>query len=173
MFKKFYQLLAIFAGLLLLVGCEKGSSDESQEGLLGKWVPVYACGQENGITYNTLFDGEVDKNGEIQITYVGVSKPDVKQESTMIIPGIRFFKKGGKNVYIRFYKKSPQEEIGKPLLYKFENGILSLELPMGVFVSNCSPDVFYSGSGKFQEMPIEFMDNGQIKFNNVTYSKKK
>ncbi len=134
---------------------------------------VYACGQENGITYNTLFDGEVDKNGEIQITYVGVSKPDVKQESTMIIPGIRFFKKGGKNVYIRFYKKSPQEEIGKPLLYKFENGILSLELPMGVFVSNCSPDVFYSGSGKFQEMPIEFMDNGQIKFNNVTYSKKK
>ena len=36
MFKKFYQFLAIFAGLLLLVGCEKGSSDESQEGLLGK-----------------------------------------------------------------------------------------------------------------------------------------
>ena len=56
MFKKFYQFLAIFAGLLLFVGCEKGSSDESQEGLLGKWVPVYACGQENGITYNTLFD---------------------------------------------------------------------------------------------------------------------
>ena len=46
MFKKFYQFLAIFAGLLLLVGCEKGSSDESQEGLLGKWVPVYACGQK-------------------------------------------------------------------------------------------------------------------------------
>lgn len=170
--KKFYQFWAIFAGLLLLVGCEKGSSDESQERLLGKWVPVYACGQRNGITYNTLFDGEVDKNGEIQITYVGVSNPDVKQESTMIIPGIRFFKKGGKNVYIRFYKKSPQEEIGKPLLYKFENGILSLELPIGVFMT-CPPDVFYSASGKFQEMPIEFMDNGQIKFNNVTYSKKK
>lgn len=43
---------------------------------------------------------------------------------------------------------------------------------MGAFI-NCPADVLDSGSGKFQEMPIEFMDNGQIKFNNVTYSKKK
>ena len=98
----------------------------------------------------------------------------------MIIPGIRFFKKDGNDVYIHFYKNTPKEvvsvfskdEIGKPLLYRIENGVLYLELPMGAFI-NCPADVLDSGSGKFQEMPIEFMDNGQIKFNNVTYSKKK
>lgn len=90
----------------------------------------------------------------------------------MIIPGIRFFKKDGNDVYIHFYKNTPKDEIGKPLLYRIENGVLYLELPMGAFI-NCPADVLDSGSGKFQEMPIEFMDNGQIKFNNVTYSKKK
>lgn len=172
MFKKFYQFLAIFAGLLLFVGCEKGSSDESQEGILGRWVPVYACGRELGPPHDKYYDGKVDKNGEISVLYVDTSNPDARHKGSMIIPGIRFFKKDGNDVYIHFYKNTPKDEIGKPLLYRIENGVLYLELPMGAFI-NCPADVLDSGSGKFQEMPIEFMDNGQIKFNNVTYSKKK
>ena len=92
MFKKSYQFLAIFAGLLLLVGCKKGSSDESQEGILGRWVPVYACGRELGPPHDKYYDGKVDKNGEISVLYVDTSNPDSRHIHQI---GVNFSSKTG------------------------------------------------------------------------------
>lgn len=165
---RFDRIMMLFTGLLLLAGCEKLSSD----GLQGRWEPVYACGSFDDNVYNYYFDGAVDENGIIPLIRVGKNTPDVKHEETMMITGFRFFRKQGNDVYITFPKDSPRDEIGKPLLYKIEDGKLYLELPRGAFI-NCSPEVLDEGSGEFDEgTPISFLSDGQLKIGDVTYSRK-
>ena len=163
------KIILFLAGLILLVGCEKASSDSLQ----GRWEPIYASGVSEDDVYTYSFDGPVDEHGQILATMVGKINPDIKYEpQSILITGIRFFRKKGEDVFITFYKDSPHEEIGKPLLYRVENGKLYRELPMGAFI-NCSPDVLEKGSGEFDKgAPISFMGNGQIKIGDFTYSKK-
>ena len=166
---KLYKVLMPFIGLLLLVGCEKTSPDSLQ----GRWEPIYASGVHEDAVYTYSFDGPVDEHGQILATMVGKINPDIKYEpQSMLITGIRFFRKNGEDVFITFYKDSPHKEIGKPLLYRVENGKLYRELPMGAFI-NCSPDVLEEGSGEFDTgTPISFLGNGQVKIGDFTYSKK-
>lgn len=166
---KVLRIMLLFAGLMLLVACGKVSPDSLQ----GRWEPVYACGSYEDAVYIFSFDGPVDEHGQILATMVGKINPDIAYEpNTMLITGIRFFRKNGEDVFITFYKDSPHKEIGKPLLYRVENGKLYRELPMGAFI-NCSPDVLEEGSGKFDEgTPLSFLGNGQVKIGNCTYSKK-
>jgi hypothetical protein len=90
----------------------------------------------------------------------------------MMITGIRFYRKDGKDVFTTFEMDSPRKEIGKPLLYRIESGILYRELPMGAFI-NCSPDVLEKGSGEFDEgTPISFLGDGQVKIGDITFSRK-
>ena len=163
------KIILFLAGLILLVGCEKASSDSLQ----GRWEPIYASGVSEDDVYTYSFDGPVDEHGQVLATMVGKKNPDIKYEPhSMLITGIRFFRKNGEDVFITFYNDSPHKEIGKPLLYRVENGKLYCELPMGAFI-NCSPDVLEEGSGKFDEgTPISFLGNGQVKIGDFTYSKK-
>lgn len=104
---------------------------------------------------------------------VGKTNPEIEYEpNILLITGIRFFQKNGQDVFINFYKDSPKKEIGKPLLYRIENGKLYREYPNGAFM-NCSPDVLEEGSGVFDEgTPFSFIGNGQLKIGDFTYSKK-
>ncbi len=160
--------LMLFAGALLLASCEKVSPDSLQ----GEWEPVYACGSYEGATYIQSFNGPVDEHGCLPTVLVSKDNPDVKQESSMQIMGIRFFRQNGKDVYTTFQMDDPEIVIGKPLLYKIENGILYRELPKGAFI-NCSPDVLEEGSGEFDEgTSLSFPGSGQVKIGNVTFSRK-
>ena len=181
-------VLMLFAGLLLLVGCEKGSPDgmqgtcepeyasdsceeDSPDGLHGRWEPVYACGSHKDNTYTCFFEGSVDGHGVIPAVMVGNDNPDLKYETSITIAGIRFFRQDGKDVFTTFMKDSPRKEIGKPLQYRIEDGMLYCELPMGAFI-NCSPDILDEGSGVFDEgTPISFLSNGQLKIGDITYSR--
>ncbi len=137
--------MLLFAGLILLVGCEKASPDSLQ----GRWEPIYASGVHEDATYIFSFDGPVDERGQILATMVGKINPDIEYEpNTMLITGIRFFRNKGEDVFTTFFKDSPHKEIGKPLKYRVESGKLYRELPMGAFI-DCSPDVLDEGSGKF------------------------
>ena len=175
------KIMLLFAGLILLVGCEKASPDSLQ----GRWEPIYASGVHEDAVYSYSFDGPVDEHGQILATMVGKINPDIEYEpSTMLITGIRFFRNHGEDVFTTFFKDSPhneigkplkyrvKSEIGKPLKYRVKSGKLYRELPMGAFI-NCSPDVLDEGSGKFDEgTPISFLGNGQVKIGDFTYSKK-
>ena len=163
------KIMLLFAGLILLVGCEKASPDSLQ----GRWEPIYASGVHEDAVYSYSFDGPVDEHGQILATMVGKINPDIEYEpSTMLITGIRFFRNHGEDVFTTFFKDSPHNEIGKPLKYRVESGKLYRELPMGAFI-DCSPDVLDEGSGKFDEgTPISFLGNGQVKIGDFTYSKK-
>ena len=166
---KLLKIMLLFAVLILLVGCDKASPDSLQ----GRWEPIYASGVYEDPVYIYSFDGPVDEHGQILATMVGKINPDIEYEpNAMLITGIRFFRKNGEDVFITFFKDSPRKEIGKPLLYRVENGKLYCEMPMGAFI-NCSPDVLEEGSGQFDEgAPISFLGNGQIKIGDFTYSKK-
>ena len=166
---KTLKYMLLFAGLILLVGCGKISSD----GLQGRWEPIYASGVHEDAVYIYTFDGPVDEHGQIQAAMVGKTNPDIEYEpNTLLITGIRFFQKNGQDVFISFYKDSPKKEIGKPLLYRIENGKLYRELPKGAFM-DCSPDVLEEGSGVFDEgTPFSFIGDGQLKIGDFTYSKK-
>ena len=139
--KRIRNTLLLSAGLLLLAGCEKVSPD----GLQGRWKPVYASMDyvENG-TYHCSCDGPVDETGRILML----------RES-----------------FTTFFMETPREKIGKPLMYRMEDGMLYRELPMGAFI-NCSPDVLEEGSGKFDEgAPISFLADGKVKIGSVTYQR--
>ena len=158
----------LFAGLLLLAGCEKVSPDSLQ----GKWEPVYACGSYEDATYIHSYDGSVDGHGHIPTVLVSKNNPDVKYESSMLITGIRFFRQNGKDVFTTFEMDSPRKEVGKPLQYRIESGKIYRELPMGSFI-NCSPDVLDEGSGKFDEgTPLSFLGDGQVKIGDITFRRK-
>ena len=163
------KIMLLFAGLILLVGCEKASPDSLQ----GRWEPIYASGVHEGAGYSYSFDGPVDEHGQILATMVGKINPEIEYEpNTMLIKGIRFFRYNGEDVFTTFFKDSPHKEIGKPLKYRVESGKLYRELPMGASI-NCSPDVLEEGSGKFDGgTPISFLGNGQVKIGDFTYSKK-
>ena len=166
---KLLKIMLLFAVLILLVGCDKASPDSLQ----GRWEPIYASGVYEDPVYIYSFDGPVDEHGQILATMVGKINPDIEYEpNAMLITGIRFFRKNGEDVFTTFYKDSPHKEIGKPRLYRVEDGKLYRELPMGAFI-NCSPDVLEEGSGEFDEgTPISFLGNGQVKIGDFTYSKK-
>ncbi len=166
--KRIRKALLFSACLLFLVGCEKVSPDRV---LQGKWEPVYACGSYEDATYIHSFDGSVDEHGHIPTVLVSKNNPDVKYESSMLITGIRFFRQNGKDVFTTFEMDSPRKVIGKPLLYRIEDGMLYRELPMGAFI-NCSPDVLEEGSGKFDEgAPISFLADGKVKIGDITFQR--
>ena len=160
--------MLLFAGLILLVGCEKASPDSLQ----GRWEPIYASGVHEDAVYSYSFDGPVDEHGQILATMVGKINPDIEYEpSAILITGIRFFRNHGEDVFTTFMKDSPRKEIGKPLQYRIEDGMLYCELPKGAFI-DCSPDILDEGSGVFDEgTPISFLSNGQLKIGDITYSR--
>ncbi len=166
--KRIRNTLLLSAGLLLLAGCEKVSPD----GLQGRWKPVYASMDyvENG-TYHCSCDGPVDETGRILMLRESINHPDVKYEDPILITGIRFYRSHGQDVFTTFFMETPREKIGKPLMYRMEDGMLYRELPMGAFI-NCSPDVLEEGSGKFDEgAPISFLADGKVKIGSVTYQR--
>ena len=166
--RKLHKILLLFAGLVIWAGCGKVSPD----GLQGRWEPVYASGSFENAVYVYTFDGPVDEHGHVTMFSAGKNTPDVKREETMLITGYRFFRKNGEDVYITFYKDNPREEIGKPLLYKVENGKLYCELPRGALI-NSFPEELDEGSGQFGEgTPISFLNDGQLKIGNITYKRK-
>ena len=162
------KALLLSAGLLLLAGCEKVSPD----GLQGRWKPVYASMnyEENGITHCSC-DGPVDETGRILLLRESINHPDVKYEEPILITGIRFYRKHGQDYFTTFFMDNPREKIGKPLLYRIEDGMLYRELPMGAFI-NCPPDVLEEGSGKFDEGAlVSFSADGKMKIGGVTYQR--
>ena len=166
--KRIRNTLLLSAGLLLLAGCEKMSSD----GLQGRWKPVYARMDyvENGIVHCS-YDGPVDETGRIILLREGINHPDVKYEEPLLITGIRFYRNHGQDVFTTFFLETPRKTIGKPLMYRMEDGMIYRELPMGAFI-NCSPDVLEEGSGKFDEgAPISFLADGKIKIGSITYQR--
>ena len=160
--KRFNIIMMLFAGLLILVGCEKMSSADLQ----GSWVPVYASGSSEDERYISTFDGPIDEKGYITVIQASKTDPDVKYEASIIFPGIRFFQKNGKDVFVLFNCGSPSDEIGVPLMYKFDNGRIYRELP--VVINNS----YKEGSGEFDKgASIVFIGDGQLKIGNVTYNK--
>lgn len=166
--KKYLYLSALlFICLLMLAGCEK----MSQDGLRGRWKPVYASISYEDAVSRYSCDGRIDEHGNILMLRVGIEHPDVKYEEPILITGIRFFKKNGEDVFTTFFLDSPKEDIGKPLLYRIENGKLYREWPMGALI-NCDPDVLNEGSGQFDKgSPISFLPDGQVKIGDITYQR--
>jgi hypothetical protein len=92
--KKYLYLSALlFICLLVLAGCEK----MSQDGLRGRWKPVYASISYEDAVYRYSCDGRIDEHGNILMLRVGIEHPDVKYEEPILITGIRFFKKNGED----------------------------------------------------------------------------
>ena len=164
---KFYRILMLMAGVLLLAGCEKMPSSN----LEGRWKPVYASGTYEDAAYIHYFDGPADERGVVPQVYVGKTNPDVKYESTLTLVGYRFFQKDGKDVFTTFLMDTPNKRIYEPLMYRIEDGIIYREMPWGALI-NDSLDYLDQGSGQFDEgTPITILDNGQLKIGNFTYQR--
>lgn len=164
---KLYKVLMPFIGLLLLVGCERVSPD----GLQGSWKPVYASIHYEDGTSTYSCEGPVDEHGSILMSRVGIQHPDVKYEEPIMITGIRFFKQKGNDVFTTFFMDSPNETIGKPLMYKIENGKIYRELPKGAYINDLL-DYLHEGSGEFDEgAPITFLTDGQVKIGEITFGR--
>lgn len=166
--KRIFALFAtITLALLLFSGCEKGSMD----GLQGKWKPVYICANGELGGYIVSCDSPIDEHGNATEVLVGKDRPDVVYEEAILVPGIRFFRQKGEDVFITFLMDSPKKYIGKPLKYYIREGKLYRELSMGATI-NCDPSLLDEGSGEFDKgSPIEFLDNGQIQIGGITYSR--
>ena len=166
---KIYKVLLIFIGLLLLAGCEKASPD----GLQGRWKPVYASFDTEDVLpgYCAVYDGPVDAHGGFTQLLISMDHPDVRYENQAMLPGYRFFRKNGKDVFTTFFLDFPGEEIDQPLMYKIENGKIYFEWPKGAFI-NGSLDYLHEGSGKFDEgSPFSFRPDGQLIIGSVTYTR--
>ena len=170
---KLCKTLLLFFGLLLLAGCEKMPSD----GLTGKWKPVYVSFDDEDVFsgYRSVYDGPVDAHGGFTLLLIGMDHPDVQYENQAEMPGIRFFRQNGEDVFTNFHLDTPNKAIAKPLLYKIENGKLYREWPKGAFI-NCSPEVLEEGSGVFDEgTEFTILPDGQLRIgtdiNYVTYKR--
>ena len=165
MSKKLYKALMTFIGLLILVGCEKMSSVDLQ----GSWAPVYASGSTDGEQYISTFDGPIDRDGYLLVTFVSKTNPDENFEASVLFPGIRFFQEEGKDVFIYYFNRvvsGDSSEFGIPLMYKIRSGKIYRELP--VVINNS----YKEGSGEFDEGTIiSFQNDGQLRIGNITYSK--
>ena len=161
----------LVAGMMLLAGCEKIPSNS----LEGRWKPVYASGTHGDSVYTVYYDGPVDEHGRIPILRVGKINPDVKEESSMLILGFRFFRKDGKDYFTLFEMDTPNEEYWEPLMYRIEDGIIYREMPWAALVNGSTYggiEDLSKGSGKFDEgTPISSLDKDLIKIGNFTYQR--
>lgn len=171
---KLYRVILVLAGIMMLAGCEKSPYNV----LEGRWKPVFASGTYDdgtiGIGYVYYYDGPADSHGTVSCVRVARTNPELRYEETTTIPGYRFFRKDGKDVFENFFMDTPGEAFYKPLMYKVEGGKIYREWPWAYLINGDSNhlDHLMEGSGHFDNgTPITFLDDGRITIGNFTYQR--
>ena len=153
--------------LLLAGGCAEWFGTSDSDDLHGKWKPVSISGQSEDATYFVVYDGALDETGRIMATYIGKENPTVRHEGEMLVPALRLFRKGGDNLYTRFFLSSKDGgESPVPLKYKLEGSKIFFELSRSYLVNHPLDE----GSGVFDAgKEFVIVDHDHIRIGDVSY----
>ena len=95
----YYGAILLVVGLIMLIACEI----IPVENLQGYWKPFYISGYDENDEYIITYDGPVDELGLVQYVRASKSNPGIKEEGTIVIPKIRFFRENGENMYCTLF----------------------------------------------------------------------
>ena len=156
----YYGAILLFVGLIMLTACEKFPL----ENLQGYWRPIYVSGYDENDVYDITYDGPVDKFGLVKYVRASKSVPGIKEEGTMVIPSICFFRENGEDMYCTFFVNG--SDVRHLLHYYIKNGKIYRELSMSELTNADNSQVEYD-----EGAPIQFLGDNQVKIGDITYER--
>lgn len=151
-------IITLLTSLFVLASCSEAT--KQTKSLYGhQWMPVHATGSYEDDYYSASWDGTLNKNGGIMVTFHNKNYPELTYEQEISYQALQFSKKNKGFCYLDItslyeIKKS------KWLQFKIEKGLIYFE----------ETSETGRGTGNFGEgLPIKFLDDENVKIGDVTY----
>lgn len=166
MHKNHLDYFCLAFSVLLLFGCTR---DPLTDSLLGTtWLPVHASGGYDSEGYKITWDGDIDKNGILTVSY---ERNGETIEYPMTFNGYYFYKVGNQKVYMTFSPANPERSTTTPHRYYIEDNRIYLEIsvlgtPWSSLVSEDDSETRFVSS-----LLVEFTTD-RMTFDGVTYRRK-
>ena len=99
MYKKILTLCSILIGLIVFSSCSEDL--RITKNLYDDWWPVHASGSFDSDYFTASWDGDLDKHGLIEVTYVSKTNPSLNYKEFKSYPALSFNKK--KETFCYYY----------------------------------------------------------------------
>ena len=167
MHKNHFGFFCLAFYFLLLLGCTR---DPLTDSLLGTtWVPVHASGGYDSEGYKITWDGDVDQNGILTVSY---QRNGETIEYPMTFSGYKFYKVGKEKVFTTFTPPNSETISYTPHRYYIKDDRIYLE-------RSASSGTPWSSSVNEDESETRFVSfllveftTDRMTFDGVTYRRK-
>lgn len=155
---RFLQFIIMAAILILAGSCSEDS--QTVKNIYDNWWPIHATGSEENTYFKANWNGDLNGQGAILVTYVDKSNPDIKYKEYKYFKALAFNKDRKHFNYIDIstfdYKASKQ------ILFYVKDGKIFFE----------KTNDAGRGTGEYEEgKDISFPDKDHMIINGVTYER--
>ena len=154
-----FSYLVLLAFTLLLAGsCSEDS--KTVKNIYDDWWPVHATGSQESAYFTAHWDGDLNDKGNIKVTFVDKTNPDIKFTETLNYKALSFKKDRKHFNYIDI--STNDYTASKQLLFYVKDKKIYFE----------KTNEAGRGTGEYEEgKDITFVNNDHMKIDGVTYER--
>ena len=154
---KVFHLVFLAAALLMTASC---ADNTTVKNLYDDWWPVHASGSQENEYFKAQWDGDLNANGGIDVTFVDKTNPSIRYTQTIYYKALSFKKDHKHFTYIDV--SSRDYPSSKLLLFYVKDSQIYFE----------KMNDAGRGSGEYEEgKDINFTNKDHVKIGNVTYER--
>ena len=154
---KVFHLVFLAAALLMAASCE---DSKTVKNLYDDWWPVHASGSQENDYFKASWDGDLNSNGGIDVTFVDKTNPSIRYTQTIYYKALSFKKDHKHFTYINISSKD----------YTASKLLLFYVKDKQIFFEKMTDSG--RGSGEYEDgKDISFVNNDHVKIGNVTYER--
>jgi len=154
---KVFHLVFLAATLLMTASC---GDSQTVKNLYDDWWPVHASGSQETEYFKAQWDGDLNSNGGIDVTFVDKTNPTLSYTKTVYYKALSFKKDHKHFTYIDI--STLDYTASKQLLFYLKDKQIFFEI-----AGNTG-----RGTGEYEEgQDINFTDKDHVKIGKVTYER--
>lgn len=154
---KVFHLFFLAATLLMTASCD---DSRTVKNLYDDWWPVHASGSQENDYFKATWDGDLNSNGGIEVTFVDKTNPTIHYTQMIYYKALSFKKDHKHFTYIDV--SSMDYTSSRQLLFYVKDKKIYFEK-----MNNAG-----RGSGEYEEgKDINFVNDDHVKIENVTYER--
>jgi len=154
---KVFHLVFWAAALLMAASC---ADNTTVKNLYDDWWPIHASGSQETEYFKAQWNGDLNSNGGIEVTFVDKTNPNLSYTKTVYYEALSFKKDRKHFTYIDI--SSNDYTSSKQLLFYVKDSKIYFEKPNGAG----------RGSGEYEEgQDIKFQDKDHVKIGDVIYER--
>ena len=152
--------LTLFLLLLTCLAAGSCSDTSMTRNLYDDWWPIHATGSRENESFRAQWDGDLNSNGAIEVTYVSKANPSLAYTDLIYFNALSF--NSDKKTFRYAYINSMEITFSKALKYYIEKKIIYFEK-----MNNLG-----RGSGEYDSgKDLSFIDKDHVKIGGITYER--